>query len=106
MATERKKKKIQDDNKKTKVKESIKDTNSKSQSLPKLQELMGGKTFEKCVACYVRVSTDAQAEQGYSIPDQIAKLQAFCTVKGWENVKFYTDPVSVAVILIGRQCRK
>lgn len=48
--------------------------------------------FLKITACYVRVSTDAQAEQGYSIPDQTAKLQAFCTVKGWENVKFYTDP--------------
>ena len=46
----------------------------------------------KQVACYVRVSTDAQAEQGYSIPDQTAKLQAFCTVKGWDNIKFYTDP--------------
>lgn len=92
MATERKKKKIQEENKRTKVKESTKSTNSKSQSLPKLQELMGGKSLEKCVACYVRVSTDAQAEQGYSIPDQTAKLQAFCTVKGWENVKFYTDP--------------
>lgn len=95
MATERKKKIIQEDNKKKKVKESTKSSNKKNKRkpLPKLQELMeGNNVVEKCVACYVRVSTDAQAEQGYSIPDQIAKLQAFCTVKGWENVKFYTDP--------------
>lgn len=46
----------------------------------------------KCVAGYVRVSTDAQAEQGYSIPDQLARLKGYCMSKGWDNVKYYTDP--------------
>lgn len=43
------------------------------------------------VACYVRVSTDTQAEQGYSIDEQIERLTAYCHAMGWHVVKFYTD---------------
>ena len=37
---------------------------------------MKNKTIER-VACYVRVSTDTQAEQGYSIDEQIERLTAY-----------------------------
>lgn len=43
------------------------------------------------VACYVRVSTDRQSEEGYSIEEQIDRLTAYCHAMGWHVVKFYTD---------------
>lgn len=43
------------------------------------------------VACYVRVSTDNQAEEGYSIPEQTERLTDYCRAMGWRIVKFYTD---------------
>lgn len=102
MPTERKKKTTKEENAKNnstkniikKPRNSTSNAKSKkeSKSLLGLKDLMEDTSPEKVVGCYVRVSTDAQAEQGYSIPDQTAKLQAFCTVKGWENAKFYTDP--------------
>ena len=42
-------------------------------------------------ALYIRVSTDAQAEEGYSIPAQVEKLEAYCVAKGWDNVETYID---------------
>ena len=43
------------------------------------------------VACYVRVSSDRQAEEGYSIDEQIERLTAYCKAMGWRIVKIYTD---------------
>ncbi|ENV4680920.1 TPA: recombinase family protein [Streptococcus pyogenes] len=43
------------------------------------------------VAIYVRVSTTLQAEIGYSIDEQRAKLEAFCSLKEWMPYKVYTD---------------
>lgn len=43
------------------------------------------------VACYVRVSTLAQKEEGYSIDEQIDRLTAYCKAMDWHVVKFYTD---------------
>lgn len=45
----------------------------------------------KITAIYVRVSTDAQAEEGYSIDAQKEQLQAYCIAKGWKNHEFYVD---------------
>ena len=44
------------------------------------------------VAGYVRVSTDNQADKGYSIGEQTERLTAYCAAKDWELVKVYTDP--------------
>lgn len=33
------------------------------------------------VAIYVRVSTNVQAEEGYSIDEQIDKLKSYCQIK-------------------------
>jgi site-specific DNA recombinase len=47
--------------------------------------------FTKRVFIYVRVSTNKQAEEGYSIPQQIDRLSKYCEAMGWTVVKVYTD---------------
>lgn len=42
-------------------------------------------------AIYVRVSTLEQAEEGYSIDEQIDKLRKYCEVKNWDIFKIYKD---------------
>ena len=48
--------------------------------------------MDKKVALYVRVSTEGQAEEGYSIDAQKKMLTGFCQSKGYENYEFYIDP--------------
>ncbi|WP_044736366.1 recombinase family protein [Geobacillus kaustophilus] len=43
------------------------------------------------VAIYVRVSTEEQAKEGFSIPAQRERLRAFCTSQGWEIVQEYIE---------------
>lgn len=43
------------------------------------------------VAAYIRVSTNEQAEEGYSIPAQRNRLEAYALSQGWEIVKWYVD---------------
>lgn len=43
------------------------------------------------VAIYVRVSTTNQAEEGYSIEEQIDKLKAYCSIKDWSVYDVYVD---------------
>lgn len=42
-------------------------------------------------ALYIRVSTEAQAEEGYSIQAQSERLEAYCKAMGWTNYRLYTD---------------
>ena len=42
-------------------------------------------------ALYIRVSTEAQAEEGYSIPAQSERLEAYCKAMGWNDFEFYID---------------
>jgi site-specific DNA recombinase len=42
-------------------------------------------------ALYVRVSTTDQAEDGYSIDEQIARLKAYCEARGWIAAHVYKD---------------
>ncbi len=42
-------------------------------------------------ALYVRVSTAEQAEEGYSVEEQLHVLRKYCTDKGWEIVEVYED---------------
>lgn len=44
----------------------------------------------KC-AIYVRVSTDEQVKEGFSIPAQKVRLKAFCLSQGWEIVEEYIE---------------
>lgn len=43
------------------------------------------------IALYVRVSTSHQAEEGYSIDEQIAKLKSYCDIKDWTVYDTYID---------------
>jgi DNA invertase Pin-like site-specific DNA recombinase len=40
---------------------------------------------------YTRVSTDEQEEKGYSLRDQKARLEKYCSEKGFEVIKHYED---------------
>lgn len=43
------------------------------------------------VALYCRVSTDEQAEHGFSIEDQQERLKAFAVSQGWTDYELYVD---------------
>jgi site-specific DNA recombinase len=43
------------------------------------------------IAIYVRVSTQEQAKEGYSINEQIDRLKKYADAHGWIVVKIYTD---------------
>lgn len=43
------------------------------------------------VGIYIRVSTQEQAQEGYSIPAQKERLTAYCKAQGWNDYKFYID---------------
>jgi site-specific DNA recombinase len=49
----------------------------------------GGNTMR--VVIYIRVSTDEQAKEGYSLDAQLEKLEAFCFSQGWTIVKVYCE---------------
>lgn len=43
------------------------------------------------VAIYIRVSTDEQAQEGYSISAQKERLNAFCLSQNWTIVEYYIE---------------
>ena len=45
------------------------------------------------VALYIRVSTQEQVQEGYSIDAQTERLQAYCKAKDWMVFGTYTDAV-------------
>ncbi len=47
--------------------------------------------MNKFAAIYIRVSTDAQREEGYSIDAQKEMLTAYCVSKGIKKYKYYID---------------
>lgn len=44
------------------------------------------------VGCYVRVSTQEQAKEGYSVGAQTERLCAYCKARDWTYYKIYSDP--------------
>ena len=40
---------------------------------------------------YMRVSTEDQAREGFSLPEQRERLETFCKFKGYEIVDYYED---------------
>lgn len=46
----------------------------------------------KRVVIYVRVSTQEQANEGYSIGEQLERLRKYCEAHGWILVEEYVDP--------------
>jgi len=47
--------------------------------------------MSRYAAIYIRVSTDAQREEGYSIDAQKEMLTAYCVSKGIKNYQYYID---------------
>ena len=45
---------------------------------------------KKC-GVYMRVSTEDQAREGFSLPEQKERLEAFCKFKGYEIIDYYED---------------
>lgn len=43
------------------------------------------------VGIYIRVSTEEQVRDGFSISAQKEKLKAYCIAQDWDNFKFYVD---------------
>jgi site-specific DNA recombinase len=43
------------------------------------------------IGIYIRVSTEEQAREGYSIPAQKERLTSYCNALGWDDYKFYVD---------------
>lgn len=48
----------------------------------------------KRVAIYIRVSTNEQATEGHSIPEQRDRCVKYCDAMGYTVAKIYTDPGS------------
>ena len=44
------------------------------------------------VIIYIRVSTQEQAREGYSVNEQRERLIKYCEAMGWEIVEVYIDP--------------
>lgn len=47
--------------------------------------------MKKRVFIYIRVSTQEQADEGYSLGEQEERLRKYCEAMGWILVKIYTD---------------
>src|SRR5688572_30685550 len=58
--------------------------------------MKGSKTMNKQAAIYARVSTDDQAERGYSLPSQIEACERFANQKGFDVAAVYQDDISGA----------
>ena len=43
------------------------------------------------VAIYCRVSTEDQAREGFSLPEQRERLEQFCKFKNYEIIDYYED---------------
>ena len=46
---------------------------------------------KKIAGLYIRVSTEDQAREGFSLPEQENRLRAMCEYKGYEIYKVYKD---------------
>ena len=46
---------------------------------------------KKMCGLYLRVSTEDQAREGFSLPEQEKRLRAMCEYKGYEIYKVYKD---------------
>src|SRR5215208_5990502 len=58
--------------------------------------------MSKQTAIYARVSTDDQAERGYSLPSQIEACQKFASQKGFDVTAVYRDDISGAKPITSR----
>ncbi len=48
------------------------------------------KDEERICGLYLRVSTEDQAKEGFSLPEQKERLEALCKFKGYKIYDYYT----------------
>src|SRR5687767_15151579 len=58
--------------------------------------------MNKQAAIYARVSTDDQAERGYSLPSQIEACEQFAIQKGFDVAVVYQDDITGAMPITRR----
>ena len=46
---------------------------------------------KKIAGLYIRVSTEDQAREGFSLPEQKERLEMFCKLKNYEIIDYYED---------------
>ena len=46
---------------------------------------------KKIAGIYIRVSTEDQAREGFSLPEQKERLEAYCKFNSYKIVEYYTD---------------
>lgn len=46
---------------------------------------------KKLCGIYMRVSTEDQAREGFSLPEQKERLEAYCKFNNYKIVEYYTD---------------
>ena len=49
----------------------------------------------KRVFLYIRVSTQEQAQEGYSVGEQKERLIAYCKAHDWIISEIYVDPLAI-----------
>ena len=49
------------------------------------------KDEERICGLYLRISTEDQAKEGFSLPEQKERLEALCKFKGYKIYDYYTD---------------
>ena len=64
---------------------------SKKGSVLDMEKILQAKNVLK-VALYIRVSTQEQAKEGYSIGEQETRLKKYAEAMDWEIYKIYVDP--------------
>lgn len=47
--------------------------------------------IKKRCGLYLRVSTEDQAREGFSLPEQKERMETYCKFKGYEIVDYYED---------------
>lgn len=52
---------------------------------------LSDKEVKKLAGLYMRVSTEDQAREGFSLPEQKIRLEDYCRAKGYEIGDYYTD---------------
>ena len=52
---------------------------------------MNEEDVKKKCGLYMRVSTEDQAREGFSLPEQKKRLEDFCSFKGYEIIDYYED---------------
>jgi site-specific DNA recombinase len=63
-----------------------------------MESVLSNDNTRICAVGYIRVSTTEQAEHGLSVESQERTIQKYCTERGYELVKVYSDDLSAKTL--------